>query len=263
MRADRKAYRRSAPMPAEKVAIPAPAKSKKAASNLPLGETYGNRTCMGWRHDEERYAVQVRDYRMARHLKRLKGAVRFAQGYEGGYLQTWLVPCTDEADGRELVDFLLKDSGGEADAAETAHSQQSKSEISSRKITLMAEMENPPSATTIAEDSGDRENDEPATAWDWTWREGWLDVLGVEFCEAFPRFDGQWAAQIRDPRLVPYFSRKRDAKVSGRAVADYGWLRQFMFPCENKRAARRIVRAALATLPEYEANKDKVEGGGK
>ena len=238
------AYRRSAPMPAQKVAIPAPA-----------NDIHGNRLCMGWVFDKDRYAVQVTLPKLAATLKRREGAKLYADALEGAYLQIWLIPCQSEAKGRKLVDSLLQSVEAECGAETSLQIRQRKGAGSPQNYSE-AEIDSGAAGSWQRSEGG-------SALWDWTWREGRLDVLGVEFCEAFPRFDGQWAAQIRDPRLVEFFSHRARTRTSGKAVADYGWMRQFMFPCDDKQAARRIIRAALATLPEYEANKDKLEGGSK
>jgi len=231
-------YRISAPSIVERVAIAAPA-----------GDLYGDRICMGWQHGPGEYAVQMRDYRMVRHVKRLKGARLWSEGMSE-YLRTFILPMS-EAEGRRLVDFLRKDCGDESGEANYAHRLQSNGSPELRISSEKAKMEYTPAATTIAEDAPNRESDDAANGWDWTWREGRLDVVGVDCCEAFPRFDGQWVVQIREPRLADYFNKRKGARVCGRCVADYGWVRQYAMDCDSKAKGRSIVKAALRTLPEY------------
>jgi hypothetical protein len=218
-------YRRSAPDISEPVAIPAPAP-----------EVYGTRVCRGWQFDKDRYAVQAGDAGLAKQLKRRKGAVLFADALEGAYLQIWLLPCRSEVNGRLIVREMLQSAGLQPDAEISIHSRQ-------REVAAGA-MEIPPEDKT-------RHSEPQPPQWDWTWREDRLDAIGTEFCTAFPRFDGQWVVQIRDPRLIPFFAKRARTRTNGRAVADYEWLRQFAFPCSDKAKARSIVKAALRTLPEY------------
>ena len=81
----------------------------------------------------------------------------------------------------------------------------------------------------------------------------------MEFCIAFPRFDGQWAVQIKDPRLIPCFSKRARTRLSGYSVGGWGRLRQYIMPCKSKAWARKIVLTALSTLPEYERQTHKLK----
>ena len=103
-------YRRSAPAPQAKTAI---AKPKRKESNAPLGATYGNRACLGWVFDADRYAIQTRSYKMAKQLRRMRDAVLFADALDGPYMQTWLLLLREESQGRQVVDYLLKTFAGE------------------------------------------------------------------------------------------------------------------------------------------------------
>ena len=232
-------YRRNAPNISERVAIGAPAPT-----------VYGARVCRGWQFDGDRYAVQVGDAGLAKQLKRRKGAVLFADALEGAYLQIWLLPCRSEAKGRLIVREMLQSAGLQPDAEISIHSRQREGAGSPQNYSE-AEMDYSAGATEILPEDKTRHSEPQPPQWDWTWREDRLDAIGTEFCTAFPRFDGQWVVQIRDPRLIPFFAKRARTRTSGRAVADYAWLRQFTFPCPDKNKARSIVKAALRTLPEY------------
>ena len=232
-------YRRSAPDISERIAIAAPAPA-----------VYGTRVCRGWQFDGDRYAVQVGDAGLAKQLKRRKGAVLFADALEGAYLQIWLLPCRSEAKGRLIVREMLQSAGLQPDAEISIHSRQREGAGSPQNYSE-AEMDYSAGATEILPEDKTRHSEPQPPQWDWTWREDRLDAIGTEFCTAFPRFDGQWVVQIRDPRLIPFFAKRARTRTSGRAVADYAWLRQFTFPCPDKNKARSIVKAALRTLPEY------------
>jgi hypothetical protein len=231
-------YRRSAPKIAEPVAIAAPA---------PV--VYGARVCRGWLFDKGRYAVQVGDAVLAKQLKRRKGAVLFADALEGAYLQIWLLPCS-EAKGRKIVREMLQSAGLQPDPQISIHFRQREGAGSPQNYSE-AEMDYVVGAMEIPPEDKTRHSEPQPPQWDWTWREDRLDSVGTEFCTAFPRFDGQWVVQIRDPRLIPFFAKRARTRIIGHAVADYAWLRQFTFPCPDKTKARSIVKAALRTLPEY------------
>lgn len=232
-------YRRSTPKVAERVAIPAPTPA-----------IYGTRVCRGWQFDEGRYAVQVGDAGLAKQLKRRKGAVLFADALEGAYLQIWLVPCKSEAKGRQIVREMLQSAGLHPDSEISIHFRQREGAGSSQNYSV-AKMDCSAGYVETPDDDKTPHSEAQRPQWDWTWREDRLDMIGTEFCTAFPRFDGQWAVQIRDPRLVPFFAKRARTRTSGRAVADYSWVRQFTFPCPDKAKARSIVKAALRSLPEY------------
>jgi hypothetical protein len=256
-------YRRTAKAPAAKVGIPAPAaKRNRRESNQPLGQTYGNRICMGWQFDEDRYAIQTRSYKMAKHLRRLKDNILFADALEGPYMQTWLLPCRSESKGRSMVDCLLKTFGAECGDQDKAHfyredGSKSPQNVSVEKIGTQPGVS--PQRNAGATEGGS--DDYPA--WDWTYFEDKLDAFGTEFCTLYPRFDGQWAVQLKDPRLIPCFSKRARTRRSGYSVEGYGQLRQYIFPCKNKAWARKVFLTAVSTLPEYEANKLKLKGAMK
>ena len=252
------AYRKTAKAPAAKVAIPAPAaKRKKRESNLPLGQTYGNRICMGWSFDEDRYAIQTRSYKMAKHLRRLKDTILFADALEGPYMQTWLLPCRSESKGRSMVDYLLKTFGEECGTQDKAHFYREDGGKSPQNVSV-EKIVTQPGVSPRREKAATEKSNAKYPPHDWDWIEDKLDAVGVEFCIAFPRFDGQWAVQLNDPRLIPCFSKRARTRMSGYSVGGWGQLRQYIFPCKNKAWARKIVLTALSTLPEYELHKHKL-----
>jgi hypothetical protein len=181
---------------------------------------------------------------------RKAASVLFADALEGAYLQIWLLPCRSEAKGRQIVREMLQSAGLQPDAEISIHSRQREGAGSPQNYSE-AEMDYSAGAMKILPEDKTRHSEPQPPQWDWTWREDRLDAIGTEFCTAFPRFDGQWVVQIRDPRLIPFFAKRARTRTNGRAVADYVWLRQFSFPCSDKIKARSIVRAALSTLPEY------------
>jgi hypothetical protein len=240
-------YRRSAPNISEPVAIAAPA---------PV--VYGARVSRGWLFDKGRYAVQVGDAGLAKQLKRRKGAVLFADALQGAYLQTWLLPCS-EAKGRQIVREMLQSAGLQPDPQISIHSRQREVAGTPQNYSE-AERDYVAGAMEIAPEDKTRHSEAQPPQWDWTWQEDRLDAIGTEFCTAFPRFDGQWVVQIRDPRLIAFFAKRARTRTSGYAVADYSWLRQFTFPCPNKAKARSIVNAALRTLQEYAQHEAELKG---
>jgi hypothetical protein len=236
------AYRRRAPEAL--AAIPAP---KPKVNNLPVGNVCGNRICAGWQFDQERYAIQTRSSRIAQQLKRRKGAVMLADALTGDYMQTWLLACRSETKGRKLVDQLLQSVSAELDAKISAQDLQRAGAFAPQNYTR-AESQKAPSTT------------ETSAELDWVWiEERKPEAVGVEFCIAFDRGNGNWAVQLNDPRLVPCFSKRARTRLSGYSVGGLGRLRQYTFPCRSKAHARKVVLRALATLPEYEANKQKLE----
>jgi hypothetical protein len=250
-------YRRSVPAPQAKTAIAEP---KRKESNAPLGATYGNRACLGFPFDEDRYAIQTRSPEMAKQIKRRKGVVLFADALVGQWMQTLLVPCKSEAQGRRIVDELLQSGKAGSDSALTIHGEQCSGSKLPQNYTV-AEKDGAPNASGDGKTAGEAPADHPEL--DWGWIEDKLDAVGVEFCIAFPRFDGQWAMQVTDPRLFPHFSKRARTRLSGHSVGGWGKLRQFMFPCKSKTWARKIVLTALSTLPEYERQKHKLKGAMK
>ena len=227
-------YRRSVPAPQAKTAI---AKPKRKESNTPLGATYGNRVCLGWVFDEERYAIQTRDPNMAKQIKRRKGVVLFADALVGPWMQTLLVPCKSEASGRRIVDELLQCEKPGSDSAITIHGRQRGDSKLPQNNSVAKTDEKPPATQT-------------PLGLDWAWIEQRKpEAVGVEFCIAFKRFDGQWAMQVTDPRLFPYFRKRGTARLSGYSAGGWGTLRQFMFACKSKAWARKTVLTALSTLP--------------
>lgn len=248
-------YRRSVPAPQAKTAIAEP---KRKESNTPLGATYGNRICLGWSFDEDRYAIQTRSPEMAKQIKRRKGVVLFADALVGQWMQTLLVPCKCEAQGRRIVDELLQSGKAGSDSALTIHGEQ----CSGSKLpqnNSVAETDGAPNTSRHGEAAGEAPADHPD--WDWNWiEERKPDAVGVEFCVMFPRDDGQWAVQVKDPRLIPCFSKRARTRLSGYSVGGWGNLRQYMLPCKSKAWARKIVLTALSTLPEYERQKHKLGG---
>lgn len=250
-------HRRSAAAPQAKTAI---AKPKIKESNAPLGATYGNRICLGFVFDEDRYAIQTRSPEMAKQIKRRKGVVMFADALVGPWMQTLLVPCKSEAQGRRIVNELLQSEKLGSDSAITIHGEQCGGSKLPQNYSV-AEKDGAPNTSGDGETAGEAPSDHPD--WRWDWIEDKLDAVGVEFCIAFPRFDGQWAVQIKDPRLIPCFSKRARTRLSGYSVGGWGNLRQYMFPCKSKTWARKIVLTALSTLPEYELNKHKLKGAMK
>jgi hypothetical protein len=256
-------YRKTAKAPAAKVAIPAPAaKRKKRESNLPLGQTYGNRICMGWNFDEDRYAIQTRSYKMAKHLRRLKDTILFADALEGPYMQTWLLPCRSESKGRSMVDYLLKTFGAECGDQDKAHSDREDGSKSPQNVSVEKNLTQP-GVSPQREKAATEKNNAGYPDWDWTYFEDKLDAFGTEFCTLYPRFDGQWAVQLKDPRLIPCFSKRARTRLSGYSVGGWGQLRQYMFACKNKAWARKVFLTAVSTLPEYEQHKHKLKGAMK
>lgn len=248
------AHRRSAPKPEPKTAIPKP---KRKESNAPLGATYGNRICLGFVFDEDRYAIQTRHPDMAKQLKRRKGVVLFADALVGPWMQTLLVPCKSEAKGRRIVDELLQSANLGSDHPITIHGEQRNGQKLPQNYSV-AGKEGSPDTPGDGETAGEASADHPELDWDWI--EDKLDAVGVEFCIAFPRFDGQWVMQVTDPRLFQHFRKRGKTRLSGHSVSGWGNLRQYKFPCKSKAWARKIVLTALSTLPEYKANKHKLKG---
>jgi hypothetical protein len=251
-------YRKTAKAPAAKVAIPAPAeKRKKPESNLPVGATYGNRAVLGWQFDEDRYAIQTRLPAVAKQLKRRKDVVLFADALVGPWMQTLLIPCRSEAKGRRLVDELLQSAEMGSDSAATIQEPQRRAAKSPQNYSVAKTDQAEKDGITETE-GGKAPDGAEYPPHDWEWIEDKLDAVGVEFCIAFPRFDGQWAVQLNDPRLIPCFSKRARTRLSGYSVGGWGQLRQYIFPCKNKAWARKIVLTALSTLPEYELHKHKL-----
>lgn len=252
-------HRRSAPAPQAKKAI---AKPKLKESNAPLGATYGNRICLGWVFDEERYAIQTRSYKMAKHLRRLKDTVLFADALEGPYMQTWLLRCRKEAKGRQMVDYLLKTFASECGDSDRVHSVREGSAETPQNVSV----EKSVGAPGVSPQRKARGTEKAAgnPDWDWEWiEERKPDAVGVEFCVMFPRNEEEWAVQIKDPRLIPCFSKRARTRLSGYSVGGWGQLRQYIMPCKSKAWARKIVLTALSTLPEYERQKHKLKGAMK
>jgi len=174
-----------------KVAIPSPVErpARMRESNLPVGTMYGNRACTGWRFDQDRYAVQTRSPQIAKQLRRRKGAVLFADALVGDYMQTWLLPCRSEANGRKIIDQLLQ-CGFEG----------SEGKISPQ--ILQREAAFAPQNYSKADSEGVPSRNTTYSELDWTWIEQHKpEAVGTEFCIAFARSDGHWAVQINDPRL--------------------------------------------------------------
>lgn len=246
-------HRRPAPAPKAKTAI---AKPKIKESNEPLGATYGNRICLGWKFDGERYAIQTRSYKMAKHLRRLKDNVLFADALEGPYMQTWLLPIRKESQGRQMVDYLLKTFASECGEPDRVHGYREGTANSPQNVSVEKTVGAPGVSPQRKARGTEKAGDIPD--WDWDWIEDRLDAVGVEFCIMYPRFDGQWAVQLKDPRLIPCFSKRARTRLSGYSVGGWGQLRQYIMPCKSKTWARKIVLTALSTLPEYGANKHKL-----
>lgn len=241
-------FRAAAPAARTKVAIPSPAPARMRENNLPVGAMYGNRACLGWQFDQDRYAVQTRSPQIVKQLRRRKGAVLFSDALVGDYMQTWLLPCRSEAQGRKIIDQLLQCGFEGSDGKISAQILQKEAAFAPQNYTE-GDSEQTPSRNTTH--SGP----------DWTWiEETKPEAVGTEFCIAFSRSDGHWAVQINDPRLVPCFSKRARTKLTGYSVGGWGRLRQYTFPCPSKSKARKIVLRALATLPEFEANKHLLGG---
>jgi len=258
-----KVRRARAKAPAAKVAIPAPAaRRNRRESNHTLGATYGNRLILGFTFDDERYAIQTRLPAVAKQLKRRKDVVLFADVLVGPWMQTLLIPCRSEAKGRRLVDELLQSAEMGSDSAATIQEPQRKAAKSPQNYSV-AKTDQAESGGVTETEGGKAPDGAKYPPHDWDWIEDKLDAVGVEFCIAFPRFDGQWAVQLNDPRLIPCFSKRARTRMSGYSVGGWGQLRQYIFPCKNKAWARKIVLTALSTLPEYELNKHKLKGAMK
>jgi hypothetical protein len=244
----RMAHRRRAPE--APLAIPAPGPK---ANNAPLGEVYGNRACSGWVFDEGRYAIQTRSYKIAKQLRRMRGAVLFADALEGPYLQTWLLPCRKDGQGRQTVDTLLKTYAGECDQLQRVQSD--REGVSG--LPEIVSVENSDYSPAVSPQRAARATGKKreVAAQDWSWVEGRLDAVGVEFCVAFPRSDGDWAVQVTDTRLFRHFGKRSNTRVAGHSAGGWGTLRQFVLACDSKAGAREIILTALSTLPEFGKHK--------
>lgn len=247
-------YRRSAPKPQAKTAI---AKPKRKESNEPLGATYGNRACLGWKFDKDRYAVQTRSYKMAKQLRRMRDAVLFADALDGPYMQTWLLPVRKEGEGRRMVDALLKSIAGECDQLRRVQSD--REEVSGLPEIVSVENSDYSPAVSPQRAARDTAKKREVAAQDWSWVESRLDAVGVEFCVAFPRSDGEWAVQVTDTRLFRHFGKRSNTRVAGHSAGGWGTLRQFVLACDSKAGAREIVLTALSTLPEFGEQKHLLE----
>ncbi len=242
--------RGAAPAAETKVAIPSPVErpARMRENNLPVGTMYGNRACAGWQFDQDRYAVQTRSPQIAKHLRRRKGAVLFADALVGDYMQIWLLPCRSESKGQKIIDQLLQCSFEGSDGQISAQILQKEAAFAPQNYPRGHSEEIPSRNTTCSEP-------------DWTWiEETKPEAVGTEFCIAFARSDGNWAVQINDPRLVPCFSKRARTRLSGYSVGGWGRLRQYTFPCSGRAKARKVVLKALKTLPDYEANKHLLGG---
>jgi hypothetical protein len=255
------AYRKAAPRPSPKTAITAPQDRRAGGreSNLPVGSTYGNRFVLGWSFDKERYAIQTRLPAVAKQLKRRKDVVLFADALVGPWMQTLLVPCCSEAKGRKLVDSLLQSAETGSDSSLTIQEQQRGAAKSPQNYSV-ADLDQAERHRTTQTEGRQAADGTEHPAWDWTYFEDRLDAIGTEFCVLFPRFDGQWAVQLKDPRLIACFNKRARTRLSGYSVGGWGQLRQYIFPCKSKAWARKVLLTALSTLPEYEANKHKLKG---
>lgn len=252
-------YRRSATAPQAKTAI---AKPKRKESNAPLGATYGNRVCLGWVFDEERYAIQTRSYKIAKQLRRMRDAVLFADALEGPYMQTWLLPVRKESQGRQMVDHLLKTFASECGDSDKVQADREGSAETPQNVSVGKIVEAPGVSPQRKARRTGKVPDHPD--WDWDWiEERKPDAVGVEFCVMFPRNEEEWAVQIKDPRLIPCFSKRARTRMSGYSVGGWGQLRQYIMPCKSKAWARKIVLTALSTLPEYKRQKHKLKGAMK
>lgn len=252
-------HRRSATAPQAKTAI---AKPKRKESNTPLGATYGNRVCLGFTFDEDRYAIQTRSYKMAKQLRRMRDAVLFADALDGPYMQTWLLPLREESQGRQVVDYLLKTFASECGDSDRVQSDREESAETPQNVSVEKTVGAPGVSPQRKARGTEKAGDIPD--WDWEWiEERKPDAVGVEFCVMFPRDDGQWAVQVKDPRLIPCFSKRARTRMSGYSVGGWGQLRQYIMPCKSKAWARKIVLTALSTLPEYERQKHKLKGAMK
>ena len=254
-------YRRSATAPQAKTAI---AKPKRKESNARLGATYGNRVCVGFTFDEDRYALQTRSYKMAKQLRRMRDAVLFADALEGPYMQTWLLPLREESQGRQMVDHLLKTFASECGDSDKVQSDREGSAETPQNVSVGKIVGAPGVSPQRKARRTGKVPDHPDWGWVWDWiEERKPDAVGVEFCVMFPRNEEEWAVQIKDPRLIPCFSKRARTRMSGYSVGGWGNLRQYMFPCKSKAWARKIVLTALSTLPEYGANKHRLKGAMK
>ena len=250
MGTQRNPHRRSAPKPEAKTAIPKP---KRKESNAPLGATYGNRVCLGFTFDEGRYAIQTRSYKIAKQLRRMRGAVLFADALEGPYLQTWLLPCRKEGQERQTVDTLLKTYAGECDQLQRVQSDRER--VSGLPEIVSVENSDYSPAVSPQRTARATGKKREVAAQDWSWVESRLDAVGVEFCVAFPRSDGEWAVQATDTRLFRHFGKRSNTRVAGHSAGGWGTLRQFVLACDSKVRAREIILTALSTLPEFGKHK--------
>ena len=235
-------------LPDAPAAVPSP---KPKVNNLPPGELYGDWACCGWQFDQERYAIQTQTPKIAQQLKRRKDAVIFADALVGDYMQTWLIPCRSEAKGRKLVDQLRQGALAESDVQISAQKLQREGRFAPQNYSEGKSQPEPSQAARPPEP-------------DWAWIEARRpEAVGTEFCIAFDRGNGNWAVQINDPRLVRVFSKRARTRLSGYSVGGLGRLRQYTFPCSGRAHAREVVLQGLKTLPDYAANKEKLEGTAK
>ena len=253
----RTAYRRRAPE--APLGIPAP---KPKVNNVPLGEVYGNRVCSGWVFDEGRYAIQTQSYKIAKQLRRMRGTVLFADALEGPYMQTWLRPVGKESQGRQMVDYLLKTFASECGDSDKVQSDREGSAETPQNVSVGKIVGAPGVSPQRKARRTGKVPDHPDWGWDWI-EERKPDAVGVEFCVMFPRNEEEWAVQIKDPRLIPCFSKRARTRMSGYSVGGWGQLRQYIMPCKSKAWARKIVLTALSTLPEFERQKHKLKGAMK
>lgn len=200
---------------------------------------FGTHEVQGWMDGDDRYAVQVRGIEFSKAVRRRKGAKLMSDALTGDYLQVWLVPVESESEGRKIVLDLLALSKAECDPGITIHRQQCSPKSSGHFYT---EGESPKSA-------GHTDTPESLPSREWFDDRG---CFGVSICCAFQREKGSHIFQVADPRLFKLFGRRKGAELKGTSAGCFGPLRQYELPIGSKSKAVRIVKAALATLPDWE-----------
>jgi hypothetical protein len=200
---------------------------------------FGTHHVQGWMLNDGRYAVQVRGIEFSKAVRGRKGATLWADALTGNYLQVWLVPVENESEGRKIVLDLLALSKAESSPEITIHRQQSNPKKSGH---LDREGESTKSA-------GHTNTPEILPSREWFDERG---CFGVSICCAFQRERGSHIFQVADPRLFKLFGRRKGAELKGTSAGCFGPLRQYQLPIGSKTKAVRIIKAALATLPDWE-----------
>ena len=199
---------------------------------------FGTHHVQGWM-EGDRYAVQVRSIEFSKAVRRRNGAKLWTDALTGNYLQVWLVPVASEAEGRKIVLDLLALSKAQSGPEITIHRQQSNPKKSGH---LDREGDSPKSA-------GHTDTPESLPSREWFDDRG---CFGVSICCAFQRERGSHFFQVADPRLFKLFGRRQGVELKGTSAGCFGPLRQYRLPIGSKPRAVRIIKAALATLPDWE-----------